>query len=373
MQNKQCEDARPAGRANPILRRIGLFFYKHLSNFTFGVAAPGISSHTFYLTFPLRSKHFNKTRSILTRYTYVLSGERQGPNLIVEPLLSYHFQHLYAMTNTNADPIYTMGRSEGETDRLITQSLLYEGVTLRFFMEAGIGPGMKVLDIGSGAGDVSLALAGLVGPEGHVTGVDMNPQILETARGRAAAAGHEHVEFVAGDARTLDLGNDFDAVVGRLVLMYMADPADALKGFAARLRPGGIVAFQEADFTQYRTFESPDTPVMNQVKDWVIEVFERSGAATEMGFGLYRAFVDAGLPAPTMHYEALVGGDESWPGYPYAVQAFASFMPLFEQFGITTAEEVGLDTLGERLKQEVKASKRPLLLPPHVTAYARVG
>ncbi len=277
------------------------------------------------------------------------------------------------MTKPNADPIYTMGRSEGETERLISQSLLYEGVTLRFFREAGIGPGMKALDVGSGAGDVSLALAGLVGPEGHVTGVDMNPQILETARARAEAAGHSHVEFVAGDARTLDVGNDFDVVAGRLVLMYMADPAEALKGFAQRLRPGGVAAFQEADLERYRTFEHPDTPLMNQLTDWVLAVFEQSGAATNMGFDLYRTFVDAGLPAPTMHYEALVGGADSWPGYPYAVQAFASFLPLFEQFGIATAEEVGLDTLEERIKEEVKTARRPLLLPPHVTAYARAG
>ena len=277
------------------------------------------------------------------------------------------------MTNTNADPIYTMGRSEGETERLISQSLLYEGITLRFFREAGIAPGMKVLDVGSGAGDVSLALAGIVGPEGRVIGVDMNPDIVETARARAEAAGHEHVEFVAGDARTLDVGNDFDAVVGRLVLMYMADPTEAVRGFVQRLRPGGIVAFQEADLARYRTFEHPETPLLNQIKDWVIAVFEQSGASVDMGFGLYRAFVDAGLPAPMMHYEALLGGADTWTGYPYAVQAFASFLPLFEQFGITTAEEVGLDTLEERLKQEVKTAKRPLLLPPHVTAYARVG
>ena len=277
------------------------------------------------------------------------------------------------MTNPSTDPIYTMGRSEGETERLISQSLLYEGVTLRFFREAGVAPGMKALDIGSGAGDVSLALAGIVGPEGHVTGVDMNPQILDTARARAEAARHKHVEFVAGDARTLDLGNDFDVVAGRLVLMYMADPAEALKGFAQRLRPGGVVAFQEADLERYRTFENPDTPLMNQLTDWVLEVFEQSGAATDMGFRLYQTFVDAGLPAPTMHYEALLGGADTWTGYPYAVQAFTSFLPLFEQFGIATAEDVGLDTLEERLKEEVKTAKRPLLLPPHVTAYARVG
>lgn len=288
-------------------------------------------------------------------------------------LPSMQTQALSAMTKPNADPIYTMGRSEGETDRLISQSLLYEGITLRFFREAGVAPGMKALDVGSGAGDVSLALARLVGPEGHVIGVDMNPDILKTARARAEAAGHRNVEFVAGDARTLDVGDDFDVVAGRLVLMYMADPAEAVRGFAERLRPGGVVAFQEADLDRYRTFEHPDTPLMNQIAAWVIAVFERSGAATDMGFRLYRTFLDAGLPAPTMHYEALLGGADAWTGYPYAVQAFASFLPLFEQFGIATADDVGLDTLEERLKEEVRTAKLPLLLPPHITAYARVG
>ncbi len=60
-------------------------------------------------------------------------------------------------------------------------------------------------------------------------------------------------------------------------------------------------------YTMGRSEEETDTPLMNKLKDWVIEVFERSGAATDMGFGLHRTFVDAGLPAPMMHYEALVG------------------------------------------------------------------
>ena len=55
------------------------------------------------------------------------------------------------------------------------------------------------------------------------------------------------------------------------------------------------------------------------------------------------------------------------------MQAFASFLPLFEQFGIATADDVGVDTLEERLKEEVRTAKLPLLLPPHITAYARVG
>jgi len=118
------------------------------------------------------------------------------------------------MNDPNGDPRYTMGRDKEETDRLIQQSRLYDGLTKQLFNDAGIRSGMKVLDIGSGAGDVSLILAELVGSEGKVIGVDANAEILETARVRAKEAGLANVEFLAGDARTLDVGGDFDALVG---------------------------------------------------------------------------------------------------------------------------------------------------------------
>ena len=277
------------------------------------------------------------------------------------------------MSESKSDATYTMGRTQGEEERLIQQSQLYDAVTRRFFREAGISSGMKVLDIGSGAGDVALTAAELVGPAGAVVGVDVNPAILETAQARAQAAGFTNVEFVAGDARTLDLGNDFDALTGRLVLMYMADPADALKQLATRLRPGGIVAFQEADFTPYRQMYRPDTPLANKLIDWALAVFERSEAHSGMGFDLYRAFVEAGLPEPYMHFESPVGGPEGWAGYQYIANSVRSVLPLLEEYGIATAEEVDVDTLAERVRQEVVTSKRPIRLVPHVTAWAQLA
>ena len=278
------------------------------------------------------------------------------------------------MSESKSDATYTMGRTQEEEERLIQQSQLYDAVTRRFFREAGISSGMKVLDIGSGAGDVALTAAELVGPAGAVVGVDVNPAILETAQARAQAAGFTNVEFVAGDARTLDLGNDFDALTGRLVLMYMADPADALKQLATRLRPGGIVAFQEADFTPYRQMYRPDTPLANKLIDWALAVFERSGAHSGMGFDLYRAFVEAGLPEPYMHCEYPVGGPEGWAGYSIrSPTALRSVLPLLEDYGIATAEEVDVDTLAERVRQEVETAKRPIRLVPHVTAWAQLA
>ena len=276
------------------------------------------------------------------------------------------------MSETKSDAQYTMGRSKEEEDRLIQQSQLYDAVTRRMLNTAGVAGGMKVLDIGSGTGDVAMTAAELVGPEGSVVGVDVNPEILETARTRAREAGLANIEFVAGDARTLDLGDGFDALIGRLVLMYMADPAGALRQLAARVRPGGIVAFQEIDFSPYRNTSRDDTPLMNQLVEWGLGAFERSGAHTEMGLDLYRAYVEAGLPEPYMHFEAPVGGPGDWAGYSFMANSFRSLAPLLEQFGMATADQVDADTLAERLRREVAASKRPLLLPPHMTAWARL-
>ena len=266
-----------------------------------------------------------------------------------------------------------MGRDLEETDRLIQQSRLYDSLTRRLFHEAGIGRGMTVVDIGSGAGDVSLLLAELVGPDGKVIGVDSNAEILETARVRANEAGFTNVEFLAGDARTLDLGGTMDAVVGRLVLMYMADPPAAMKHLTQCLRPGGIVAFEEVDFTFYRSSARPDTPLMNNLAEWLLAVFERSGAHMAMGGDLYRTFLKAGLPEPVLQFEAPMGGSETWAGYPYIANSFRSLLPLLEEFGIATAEEVAVDTLAARVRQEVGASKHPVFLAPHVTAWTTLA
>ena len=276
------------------------------------------------------------------------------------------------MAESNSDRAYTMGRSKEETERLIQQSGLYEDITGRLLRDAGLFTGMKVLDIGSGAGDVTFAAAELVGSEGEVLGVDMNPEILETARTRAQAAGLANVQFVAGDAQTLDLPNDFDALIGRLVLMYLPNPVDTLKQLATRLRPGGIVAFQEVDFTTYSSIARPETPMMNQLAEWGVEVFRRSGANVGMGLDLYSTFVDAGLPEPSLQYTAPVGGPETWIGYQFIAAAFRSIIPLLERFRIATAEEVDLETLAQQLRAEVVASKRPLILPPHITAWAQL-
>lgn len=273
----------------------------------------------------------------------------------------------------NSDAQYTMGRSEAETKRLIRNARLYDDMTRRFLQRSGITKGMRVLDVGSGAGDVAFTLAEFVGPDGSVVGVDINPEILETARDRANASGFTNVHFMAGDARSLEFPDTFDAVVGRLVLMYIADPADALKQLATHLRPGGIVAFQEVDLALHKALAGPETPLLGKLIDWECAVFERTGAHIDMGTGMYRAFVEAELPEPDLHLETPIGGAAAWPGYEQRVATFRSLLPLLETYGIATTEELDIETLAQRLRAEAIVAKRPVSLPPHFTAHAVKG
>jgi ubiquinone/menaquinone biosynthesis C-methylase UbiE len=136
----------------------------------------------------------------------------------------------------------------------------YGPLTRRSFVEAGVGTGMRVLDVGSGAGDVALLAAEIVGPGGQVVGVDTNGQILDVARGRARAASWTNVTFVTGDIRTEALEEPFDAVVGRFVLPFAGDRVDLLRSCIRHLQPGGLVVFQEHDLAAfYRALSMPST------------------------------------------------------------------------------------------------------------------
>ena len=147
-----------------------------------------------------------------------------------------------------SDANYPLGRTDAETRRLIQQGAFQRRFTERFLTTAGLVPGMCVLDVGSSAGDVALLAGELVGPGGRVLGSDVNGAALAVARERALAAGLSWVTFADGDCVELSRQREFDAVVGRLVLIYQPDPAATLRELSKYLRPGGIIAFQEFNF-----------------------------------------------------------------------------------------------------------------------------
>ena len=151
----------------------------------------------------------------------------------------------------DSDSGYQLGTGIGEDEvaRLEAQGRAIAPATRMIFAEAGIRPGMRVLDLGCGAGDVAFVAADLVGPDGFVVGVDRSPDALARARLRAGQRGLTQVQFVEGDINDPAPGGPFDAMVERLVLWLVPDPAALLRRQATVLRPGGLVVPVEADFS----------------------------------------------------------------------------------------------------------------------------
>src|SRR5215470_16323318 len=147
---------------------------------------------------------------------------------------------------------YVLGHSDFEIERLQIQAAVLAGITRRLIRESNIQPGMRVLDIGCGAGDVSMLLAEAVGPSGHVVAIDREARAVETARSRAAAAGHRNIEAVLATDDNIPIARPFDAALGRYVLIHHRDPVAMIRRAASAVRPGGVVAFHESGIHQKR-------------------------------------------------------------------------------------------------------------------------
>jgi 2-polyprenyl-3-methyl-5-hydroxy-6-metoxy-1,4-benzoquinol methylase len=269
----------------------------------------------------------------------------------------------------NQDRVYVLGHSAEELNRLIDQARLFGELTEDVFVRAGIGPGMRVLDVGCGAGDVSFLLARMVGPSGAVVGVDRSEDAVAMANARAQAMGLAQVSFSQGELEDISLDQPVDAAVGRFVLMYSPEPSVSLRRIAANVRPGGIVAFQEMNVAEARSFPSVD--LFEQSMRWIIETLDREKVKNLMGLGLYRTFVDAGLPPPQMIMGARVEGGSDSLGYQIVAQVVKSLLPVMEKLGIANEKEVQIETLARRLRDEVVSRDAVIVLPPLVGAWTR--
>lgn len=270
---------------------------------------------------------------------------------------------------------YALGHSQPELERLVHQERFLGELTEIMLLKAGLVPGMRVLDVGCGAGDVSFLAAKLVGPEGAVIGVDRAPEAIAFAHQRAQSAGLTNVQFIAADLADFQLdGEPVDAVIGRLVLMYFPDPAAVLRRLLAFVKPGGIVAFQELDI--------PVTPPVEVMCDPICETYvaagtrinqalSRIGADTRIGSKLRHIYQQAGLPgAQTLAMLRYENGPDS-AIYTWIEQLTRTLLPLMQQTGVATAEDVQVDTLAERMRREAVEKDCTLITPPLVAAWVR--
>jgi SAM-dependent methyltransferase len=270
---------------------------------------------------------------------------------------------------------YALGHSERELERLIAQAQRYEPFTAQFFREAGIAPGMRVLDVGCGAGDVSFLAARMVGPTGQVIGVDRAPVAVETARRRALALAVSNTHFVEGDASALAFAEPFeepfDAAVGRLVLEFSSDPVALLRSIAGHVRPGGVIAFQEVDWSGDRA--SPPVPTFSRCLRWGVEALQRSGADPYIGLKLFALFTAAGLPPPALSLQASVGSGPDHPVYAAFADLMRTLLPRIVAQDVATADEVAIDLLASRLSAEAVATSATVVWMSVIGAISRLA
>jgi 2-polyprenyl-3-methyl-5-hydroxy-6-metoxy-1,4-benzoquinol methylase len=269
-----------------------------------------------------------------------------------------------------ASNYYVLGHSSEELERLIAQNHYFGELTEQVLCAAGIGAGLRVLDIGCGPGDVSFLLAKLVGPHGEVIGIDRSTDAINLAQRRAQTAGLRNVNFMTREIEQFAADDKFDAIVGRLVLMYLSDPAAELRRLARQLNPEGVLAFHEIHVCGAHT--EPHLALLQLSIDRVAETFRRVGASPSTGLRLPQIFRAAGLPAPKMlaHTRVAACGDTRL--FEQLAAITRSLLPAMERFGIATANEVDVDTLAVRLSRDAAEQDATVLGPLFIGAWTRL-
>jgi SAM-dependent methyltransferase len=265
---------------------------------------------------------------------------------------------------------YVLGHSDFEVERLQGQAAAIADVTRRLIRECDIQPGMRVLDIGCGAGDVSLLLAEAVGPSGLVVAIDREARAIETARFRAETAGHRNIETIVATDDAIPPDKPFDAAVGRYVLLHQRDPVAMIKRAASAVRSGGIVAFHEIANYQPNKFQAlPSVALFDQVASAINAAFVATVPSPDVAGRLVACFAEAGLPSPQLIWECVIGDSASLIGRWLAL-SYRSMLPHIRQLGLEPTTIGDPETLVERLEAELTVVRAQVVSNPQICGWA---
>jgi ubiquinone/menaquinone biosynthesis C-methylase UbiE len=187
-------------------------------------------------------------------------------------------------------------------------------ITEGLLRNAGIDAGMRILDLGCGAGDVSMLAAELVGPEGSVVGFDRSQEVLNVAKERAREGGLRQISFVQASVEAFSARKPFDLVIGRYILIHQSEPVTLLRNATRLVRPGGALAFHEVRVGD-DTGSFPHVPLWDVTANLIRNAFQSSLQNYYAADRLVEHFCKAGLPAPQLFCEKLVGGSADSPFY----------------------------------------------------------
>jgi ubiquinone/menaquinone biosynthesis C-methylase UbiE len=272
---------------------------------------------------------------------------------------------------TKIEASYFLGHSDAEILRLQTQAKILRPITERLLRSAGIRPGMRVLDLGTGAGDTAMLAAELVGPSGFVVGVDRNSQVLSVARERANRAGFRHLSYHESDIESFVLDSGFDLVIGRYILIHQTDPVGFLRAAARLVKPGGSMAFHEIRLRELCRSE-PRVPLLEKIDKLMRLAFSSALLHYDAADKLVEHFAHAGLPEPSLFCETHVWGAEDAPYYGWMVDGLRALLPQLERLGIEVGDSMEIETLETRVKDAVRRVHGQVTGAPQICAWARM-
>jgi ubiquinone/menaquinone biosynthesis C-methylase UbiE len=266
---------------------------------------------------------------------------------------------------------YLMGRSTAETDRLMTQAAILEPITRRLLDRAGLRSGMRVLDVGCGAGDVSLLAGEMVGPGGAVLGIDHNASVLATARERAGSMGLRHVEFHEHSVASFSDRDGFDVVVGRYVLAHQDDPPSFLKNIGCFVRAGGTLALHEFS-PRAGLYSAPAVQLYDDVCDAIVGAFKAVTPHHDAADRFVSHFHKAELPEPALSSEVPVGGGLRSPFYAWLAGVFRSVQPVVEKHGLWRHGTMPGNDLESELRAAAVRIHSQVRMPEQICAWVRL-
>lgn len=261
---------------------------------------------------------------------------------------------------------YYFGHSQLELDRLMAEAVILRPITERLLLKAGLRPGMRVLDLGCGAGDVSLLVAERVGPAGAVVGVDIAEKAVALARRRAEDAGYDNAEFHLATEPEVEI-ELFDFVIGRAIVAHQADPVAFIRAAVARLHPGGVIAFHEVDLRSSFT-TLPPVPHFDAAAAELTEAIRAGAPAPDAAGRLVSLFVAAGLPVPKLFCERPAGGDLESPLYRWVAASYAVTRLLKHP----EESPLAIDALEAALRDAATAMHAQIHGPDQCCAWVRI-
>jgi ubiquinone/menaquinone biosynthesis C-methylase UbiE len=269
-----------------------------------------------------------------------------------------------------SNPTYVLGSSPRELLRLSLQAQIIGPITERLLRRLGIEEGSRVLDLGCGAGDVSMLAAEMVGPTGSVVGIDQSAEAVAKAKVRVRDRGYQQIIFYISSVEEFSSDELFDVVIGRYVLIHQPSPSDFLRAAQRLVCPGGAIAFHEV-ICHHELYSLPRAPLFQRMSK-LLRIGCSAFPSHDAAGRLLEHFSTANLPHPELFAELPVGGGMNSPLYAWMAETIGSLTPLLVKQGVASAEELSIDTLEERLRSEVVKMQSQVVCPPQVCAWVRL-